>query len=98
MNKNTAEAIDKKRKAWIKYQNCRSDINLAIYKKQRDTTTSIIRNAKYDFERSLALNIKTDNKSFWRYVKSKTKTKGGISDLLKEMVVSVIQTEKRPAY
>ena len=29
MNKSTAEAIDKKRRAWVKYQNCRSDDNFS---------------------------------------------------------------------
>ena len=44
----------------------------------------MIRNAKYEYEKSLAVNINSDNKSFWKYVKSKTKTKDGISDLLNE--------------
>ena len=33
MNKSTAEAIDKKRREWVKYQNCRSDDNFGSYKK-----------------------------------------------------------------
>ena len=84
MTKSTAAAIDKKRRAWIKYQNVKVILNYNLYKHQRDTTTSIVRNAKYEYEKSIALNIKADNKSFWKYVKSKSKTKEGISDLMNE--------------
>ena len=84
MNKNTAEAIDKKRRAWVKYQNCRSDENFSDYKKYRDSATNVVREAKYSYEKSLAENIKEDNKSFWRYVKSKTKTKDSVCDLVGE--------------
>ena len=84
MTKSTAAATDKKRRTWIKYQNCKSDLNYNLYKQQRGTTTSIVRNAKYEYEKSTALNIKADNKFFWRYVKSKSKTKEGISDLMNE--------------
>jgi len=84
MNKCTAEAIDKKRRAWVRYQNCRSEVNHDEYKNCRDSATQTVREAKYSYEKSLADNIKTDNKSFWRYVKSKTKTKDGISDLIME--------------
>ena len=84
MNKCTAEAIDKKRRAWVRYQNCRSEVNHDEYKNCRDSATQTVREAKYSYEKSLADNIKTDNKYFWRYVRSKTKTKDGISDLIME--------------
>ena len=34
-----------------------------------------------EYERSLAKNIKSDSKAFWRYVKSKTKVKESIPGL-----------------
>ncbi|MES9884124.1 MAG: reverse transcriptase family protein, partial [Sedimenticola sp.] len=84
MNKDTAKAVDKKRRAWVKYQNQRNDTNFCKYAEQRNETTNIIRIAKQNYEKSLAENIQEDNKAFWRYVKSKTKTKDSVSDLIME--------------
>jgi len=42
-----------------------------------------IRNSKLSYERKVALESKTNNKSFWKYVNSKLKTRTGVGNLLK---------------
>ena len=43
-----------------------------------------MRGAKEEYERSIALNMKGDNKIFWKYIQSKTKTKENISCIMDE--------------
>ena len=52
--------------------------------KLRNEATKGVRSAKRLFEKRLAEEIKDNPKSFWSYVRSKTKVKTGISDLDKE--------------
>ena len=40
-----------------------------------------LRRSKYNYENELAVRIKTDNKRFWSYVRSKIKTKSTIGQL-----------------
>ena len=40
-----------------------------------------MKHAKYNYEKSLASKIKTDTKIFWKYVRSKSKTKSTVSKL-----------------
>ena len=54
------------------------------YIQARNAATRDIRRAKRDFEKKLAADIKLNPKCFWKYVRSKTKVKAGISDLEKE--------------
>jgi hypothetical protein len=37
-----------------------------------------VRQAKYEYERSIATNMKEDNKIFWKFIQSKTKSKENI--------------------
>ena len=42
MNSETAETIDKKRRAWIKLRNCANDINISAYKQCRNDATLML--------------------------------------------------------
>ena len=75
------DAIKQKRTRWLKYKYCKTDANFARYKAVCNTVTTKLRTARYDFEKHLASKIKTDNKIFWNYVRSKTKTKSVVSKL-----------------
>ena len=75
------DAIKEKRKRWLKYKYCKSDTNYAKYKVARNIVTNKIRSARYQYEKNLASKIKTDNKIFWNYVRSKTKTKSIVTKL-----------------
>ena len=43
-----------------------------------------MKHAKYNYEKTLAAKIKTDTKIFWKYVRSKSKTKTTVSKLQME--------------
>ena len=74
-------AIKEKRKHWLKYKYCKSDENFKQYKVSRNIVTANMRTAKYQYEKNLASKIKSDNKIFWNYVRSKTKTKSIVTKL-----------------
>ena len=84
MTPETAAVIDRKRRAWTKYLNCKNDENYNVYTKARNEATVIIRYAKRDFERNLSENCKDEPKLFWSYVRNNTKTKDHLSDLKQE--------------
>ena len=77
-------AIKEKSKAWKKYSNCRNEVNYQNYTKQRNKATLKCRSAKQNFERKLCENVKEDPKSFWKYIRSKSKTKSSIGDIEQE--------------
>ncbi|MCG8045675.1 MAG: reverse transcriptase family protein [Candidatus Thiodiazotropha endolucinida] len=52
-----------------------------IYKAARNKATYELKQSKYHYEKSLATKIKTDPKIFWKYVRSKAKTKSTVSKL-----------------
>ena len=84
MNKNTAEAIDKKRRAWTKLRHCNNTVNCEKYKFHRNQCTNSIRIAKHEYEKNICLNVKDKPKVFWSYIKSKSKTRDKICDLMQE--------------
>ena len=84
MNKDTAEAIDRKRRAWTKLRNCNNTENCDNYKSKRNMCTNVIRTAKQQYEKSICLNVKDKPKVFWSYIKSKSKTRDKVCDLIQE--------------
>ena len=68
-------AIKKKHTKWQKYLHNKSDPN---HKIARNNVITELRISKYNYENDLAAKIKTDNKLFWSYVRSKMKTKSNI--------------------
>ena len=84
INQACIEAIRAKNTKWQKYKHCKSNINYDHYKAARNRVTAELRNAKYNFEQNLAAKIKTDNKLFWSYVRSKQKTKTVLQQLQTE--------------
>ncbi|MES9881396.1 MAG: reverse transcriptase domain-containing protein [Sedimenticola sp.] len=77
------EAINRKHTKWKKYQYCKTDHNYALYKQARNEVKNVLRKATYNHEKDLAAKIKTDSKLFWKYTRSKTKTKFVINKLEK---------------
>ena len=70
-----------KKKAWKKYRKDPSDLNWSNYTHFRNTLTHSTEKKKEEFENKLAADVKTNPKSFWKYVSSKTKSKGKIIEL-----------------
>ena len=54
------------------------------YIQARNDATKEVRRAKHQFEKRLAKDIKNSPKGFWNYIRSKTKVKSGISNLIKD--------------
>ena len=48
------------------------------YEEARDEANRLVRKTKYEYERSIAINMKEDSKMFWKFIQSKTKTKENI--------------------
>ena len=75
-------AIKKKHQSWIRYIHCKTPANLSSFKTARNTCTAATRRSQYSYEKDLADGIKTKPKLFWKYVRSKTKTKETITKVL----------------
>jgi hypothetical protein len=73
MNKAAKVARNQKSKMWIKYRNSREYKDLVEYKKVQNKAVKEFTMAKRNFERKLAKDIKVNPKSFYAYVRSKTK-------------------------
>ena len=51
------------------------------YKWVRNVTNDYVKNTKRDYERCTSQKVKKEPKQFWRYVKSKTQSVGGVFNL-----------------
>jgi hypothetical protein len=52
--------------------------------KQKRSANYHVRQTKYEYERSIATNMKEDNKIFWKCIQPKTKSKENISCIMGE--------------
>ena len=71
-----------KRKAWHKYKKNPCDANWSEYTQKRNKLTHKIESLKSAYENKLVLEINQNPKKIWKYISSKTKSKGKISILL----------------
>ena len=74
--------IRRKHRLWERFMRDRSDEKRLAYTRQRNRVRKLSRQAKKTFERSLAEEVKSNPKKFWRYTKSKLKTKEGVAELV----------------
>ena len=58
------DAIRAKHQKWLKFKYCNTVENFNRYKQARNTVTTELRKAKYNYEKDLSAKIKTDNKIF----------------------------------
>ena len=78
MNEVTLNSLIKKRKLWNTFKYCKSPLNKSNYNEAKRSANYHVRQAKYEYERSIATNMKEDNKIFWKFIQSKTKSKENI--------------------
>ena len=76
--------IRRKERAWTRYQKQWTTKNHEHYKRCQKEAKQEVRQAKKDFERKLAQNIKEDSKSCYAYVRSKQKIKDAVGPLKTE--------------
>ena len=69
---------------WKKYTWTKQYQDYLKYVHARNAATKEVCRVKRNFEKRLAGDIKLNPKSFWKYVRTKTKVKAGISDLEKD--------------
>ena len=75
--------IRKKHRLWQRYYETKSIEKFEEYKQQRNKVTRLLENSQRQHEKKLSTNAKSNPKQLWKYIKSKLKTKTGISPLLK---------------
>ena len=74
-------ALKKKYQAWKRYTNSPSYQGYVNFKRDRNVAIRELRRSKRKFEERLAENIKSDSKTFFRYVRSKVGSKKKIGPL-----------------
>jgi hypothetical protein len=84
INEESKTALIKKRKLWKKYKYNRNLQNKKKYEEARNEANRLVRKAKYEYECSIAINMKEDSKIFWKFIQSKTKTKENIPCIIDE--------------
>ncbi len=83
LNQGTIRSIRRKHKAWIRLQESRTTETSLKYARARNQARWATRKAVKEYEKSIAMNIKSNPKMFWQYVHSRTKTRQLILDLEK---------------
>ena len=81
MNRKARIARKQKTLLWTRYRVSRSYNDWVEYKVASNEATDEYRRAKIMFEENLASNIKSNPKSFYAYVRSKSKTKDRVGPL-----------------
>ena len=84
MDQETLIAVKNKRKLWKKFKYCRSPENEHKYEEANRTANEMVKAAKINYEKNIALKMKDDSKIFWKFVQSKTKTKEDIQCIIEE--------------
>ena len=74
----------KKQRAWKQYQNTKNYMDYVRATNEKNEFTTLVRNLSRDFERNLAKNLKNNPKDFWRYCKSKLKSRSRLGDLQRD--------------
>ena len=95
MTAETRRASKDKSKAWNRYYFTKDNDRLKDFKKIRNRTTNLIRDAKVTFERNIATNVREDPKSFWKFVRSKTKVRSTIGELKSQDGTMAITDEQK---
>ena len=65
-----------------------------MYQNYKKRTVAEIRKAKKSFEKKLSVNIKRDPKSFYAYVRSKSKTNTKVGPLIDSQNIQVEEEEQ----
>ena len=73
--------VKKKYQAWKRFTYSRSYRDYQTYCKLRNSATQAIRYSKRKYQKGVAERSKTNQKSFWSFVKGETQSRSGIGDL-----------------
>ena len=81
VDRNVLRRTRAKSKAWKRYRKLKTEASYAVYKLKLQQSVKAIRDAKVNFEKKLAQNIKHDSKSFYSHIRSKQRTKDKVGPL-----------------
>ena len=81
MTRKLLKLVRKRRKLWKKYKSSRLEEDKNMYKDLNVEVRMEIKQAKRNFERKLSENIKEDSKSFYSYIRGKTKCNESVGPL-----------------
>ena len=81
LNGRVKKAIRKRNKKWKLYKATKKDTDYKKYKECRNIVVTELRKARKTFECKLAADIKSNPKSFYRYVRTMTKSKDRVGPL-----------------
>ena len=80
MTRKALHTIELKEKKWKVYKSNRTDTNLTTYNHVRNESVSAVKEAKYNFEKSIAQEVKNgDTASFYAYLRSITNVKEAVT-------------------
>ena len=80
-NGRTMEAVKKKTEAYRLYREYRDEQHFIEYRRASNKVKTEVRNAVREFEKQIAGEAKRNPKAFYRYARSKMKTKSTVGDL-----------------
>ena len=83
MNANALRKVKRKHSSWVRYLNTKQGQDFLEYKNRRNEANHAIKEARKEFEKTLAKNCRKNPKGVWHYIKSQRKTKTLIPNLLK---------------
>ena len=81
LSKEAFRKIRHKQNMWRVYKHTGKDQDYVVYKEALNAATNEVRKSKRNFELKLAQNIKSDNKSFYAYVRSKQNVRDKVGPL-----------------
>ena len=87
IDKTAQHAIKKKHSLHRRWIKCKKRGNQSLrdaYNKLRSKVKKLIRQSKRSFEKGIASESKSNPKRFWKYARSKLRTKSGVSPLLQD--------------
>ena len=84
MTPETLDIVREKHQLYRRWKNTGKDEDYAKYAKANNKSAKSCRKARRQYEKKIAESSKENQKPFWNYTKSKTKSRVGIADLKRE--------------
>ena len=94
MNEAAMTKVRKKHAAWRRYMGTREGQDYTAFCRARNQAKWATRQALRQFESNIAREARRDPSSFYKYVRSKTKTRTGIGDLKSDGKIAQTDQEK----
>ena len=95
MNPEALRLKNRKWRAWRRYRASRSQYDRNIYIRLKNELRSLTRNLRENFEQTFTSAIKSKPKMFWKYAKSRLKTRQTIPTLIKSDGSNAITDEEK---